>query len=179
MSLEIIMGPMYSGKTTCAISYIRRQSFIGNKVLAIKPLIDTRYSDDSKIISHDLSELPCLMWDSKNPLEYSSLFGHVDCIVIEEAQFFIGLKNFVKELLFDKKKKILLVGLDGDAEQNKFGEILDCIPFASSIQKLNSLCLVCRDGTLAPFTKKFSKIKEQIDVGSSDKYVAVCLKHLL
>jgi thymidine kinase len=53
MSLEIIMGPMFSGKTTHAISFIRRQKFIGSNVLAIKPQIDLRYSTTNVIISHD------------------------------------------------------------------------------------------------------------------------------
>jgi thymidine kinase len=178
MSLEIIMGPMFSGKTTHAISFIRRQRFIGSNVLAIKPQIDMRYSSDNVIISHDKDFVPCLVWDSSNSLEYSSIFDQVDYVVIEEAQFFRGLYSFVKQLLF-KNKNVLLVGLDGDSEQQKFGEILDCIPYATHIQKLNALCLGCKGSSLAPFTKKLTKQQEQIDVGSSDKYVAVCLKHLL
>ena len=179
MSLEIIMGPMFSGKTTHAISFIRRQKFIGSNVIAIKPQIDMRYSTSSVIISHDKDHVPCIVWDSLNPLEYSAVFEQVDCIVIEEAQFFKGLFSFVKELLLKHNKKILLVGLDGDAQQQRFGEVLDCIPYATHVQKLNALCLACKGTSLAPYTKKLTKQEEQIDVGSSDKYVSVCLKHLL
>jgi thymidine kinase len=102
-----------------------------------------------------------------------------DCIIIEEAQFFRGLQQFVWSCLRSNKTiHILLVGLDGDANQTPFGEISQCIPLASSIVKLNALCSQCKDGTEAPYTIKKSGSESQIDVGGSDKYEAVCLKHL-
>ena len=179
MSLEIIMGPMFSGKTTHAISFIRRQKFIGNSIIALKPMIDTRYSSDAKIISHNKEEVSCLLWDHEKPLEFTDEFLSVNSIIIEEAQFFKGLLDFIKIALLTYKKNILVVGLDGDAQQQKFGEILDCIPYASNIQKLNALCVKCKNGTWAHYTKKLISDSEQIDVGSSEKYMSVCLKHLL
>ena len=82
------------------------------------------------------------------------------------------------------RKNILVVGLDGCAQQKKFGEILDVIPLATSVTKLTALCSVCCDGTPAPFTKKVKlnwggeECSLQVDVGGAEKYVAVCLRHL-
>jgi thymidine kinase len=98
--------------------------------------------------------------------------------VIEEAQFFKGLYSFVQYVLKAYNRNILLVGLDGDASQQKFGELLECIPYATSVTKLCALCSECKDGTLAPFTKKIGNVEAQVDVGGNDKYVPVCLKHL-
>ena len=71
-----------------------------------------------------------------------------------------------------------MVGLDGCAQQKKFGEILDLIPICTSLTKLTALCSECRDGTPAPFTKKIDGDEQQIDVGGSEKYLAVCINHL-
>lgn len=180
MSLEIVLGPMFSGKSTYALSYIRRQKAIGKKVVVIKPNIDDRYSTQEVLITHNQERASCMLWvvtQSLNPA-IPEIRG-ADCIVVEEAQFFRGLVPFVRYALQAYKKDILVVGLDGDANQHNFGEILHCIPWATTVTKLNALCQVCRDGTLAPFTKKNrGETDEQVEVGGADKYEAVCLKHL-
>lgn len=180
MALEIVVGPMFSGKSSYALSYIRRQHAIGKHVLVIKPDIDNRYSSSEVLVTHDQDQTPCVMWDVAQPLNPSlHLILGSDCIVLEESQFFLGLKSFVIHTLKTHKMDILIVGLDADANQEPFGEVLDCIPWATKVRKLCAFCKYCRDGTLAPFTKKiFSRTNQQVEVGSSDKYVAVCLKHL-
>jgi len=180
MSLEIVVGPMFSGKTTYAISYIQRQQSINKCVVTIKPNIDNRYSNQSVLITHNKYAVPCLVWDVSISLYIPQEMLNADCIVIEEAQFFTGLIPIVKSLLFKHKKHILLVGLDGDANQAPFGEILHCIPFATKLLKLEAFCTVCKDGSPAHYSKKnpSDMIDEQIDVGGLDKYSAVCLKHL-
>lgn len=180
MSLEVVVGPMFSGKSSYALSYVRRQRAIGKQVLIIKPDIDKRYSDQDFMVTHDQDKAQCMMWNTKNPLcEFSVLLiESYDCFVLEEAQFFLHLHHFCYELL-SRKKNILVVGLDGCAQQKKFGEILDIIPLSTSITKLTALCSVCKDGTPAPYTKKLIEWGgEQVDVGGADKYIAVCLRHL-
>lgn len=175
MSLEIVIGPMFSGKTSYALSHIKRLKSIGKTVLVIKPEIDKRYSRENAIISHNNERVASFVWDITYPLTIST---EMEYIVIEEAQFFKGLLSCVRKLLLDKKS-ILLVGLDGDTRQNMFGEILHCIPYCSKITKLNALCSVCKDGTPAYYTRTISNemTDEQIDVGGSEKYISVCLKH--
>jgi thymidine kinase len=179
MSLDIVFGPMFSGKSSYAMSYIRRQRAIGKQVLVIKPDIDTRYSDQHVIVTHNGEQLPCKLWDSQLPLTPTADIENVDSVVIEEAQFFKELYSFVKWVLLAKRKNILLVGLDGDASQQTFGELLQCIPYATNVTKLHALCETCRDGTLAPFTKRRSENNDnQIDVGGVERYMPVCLKHM-
>ena len=68
MSLEIVLGPMFSGKTSYALSYVRKHRAIGRKVLVIKPSIDKRYSSENFVVSHNNEKISCLNWDIKNPL---------------------------------------------------------------------------------------------------------------
>jgi len=179
MSLEVVMGPMFSGKSSYALSYVRRQRAIGKKVLVIKPDIDNRYTDENYLVTHDKEKIPCMLWHTNRPLTHISDIDY-DCFVIEEAQFFNHLYQFCKELVIEKHKNILIVGLDGCSQQKRFGEILDVIPMATSVTKLTALCSECHDGTPAPFTKKLGGSEQnQVDVGGAEKYVAVCLRHLI
>jgi len=180
MSLEIVMGPMFSGKTTYAISYVQRQQSIAKRSVIIKPNIDNRYSTQSVIMTHNKQSHPCLIWDVSIGMYIVQEMLNADCVVIEEAQFFTGLTAVVKTLLFVHKKHLLVVGLNGDATQNVFGELLRCIPFATKITTLTAFCCVCNDGTVAQYSKKSGgdMVDDQVDVGGSDKYIAVCLKHL-
>jgi thymidine kinase len=180
MSLEIIIGPMFSGKSTYALSYIRRRQAIGKQVLVIKPNIDNRYSEDNLLITHDKETTPCILWPVNDCLDLSIKTQNYDYIVLEESQFLKGLAKFAVTMMLTYHKHVLIVGLDGDANQRPFGEILECIPWATSITKLNALCRICKNCTLAPFTRKITpdNTGEQIDVGGSDKYEAVCAKHL-
>ena len=179
MSLEIVIGPMFSGKSSYALSYIRRQRSIGKKVLVIKPDIDTRYTRENVLITHDKEQTNCILWHSGNQLEFTEDMAKSDCIVFEEAQFFEHFYKFINYLIRGQTKHVLIVALDGDYKQEPFGEVLQCIPLATKVTKLCSLCKYCRDGTLAPFTKRTDySTTDQIVVGGPDRYESVCLKHL-
>lgn len=179
MSLEVVIGPMFSGKSSYALSYVRRQRAIGKTVLVIKPNIDNRYSNEDLLITHDKEHVPCMTWPVENDLANFQAIKHFECIVFEEAQFFKGLINLIKDLLH-LKKNVLVVGLDGDSNQKPFGEVFECIPWATTVTKLNALCCKCKNGTVAPYTRRITADNTaQIDVGGSDKYESVCLKHLI
>ena len=179
MSLEIVLGPMFSGKSSYALSYIRKQKAIQRNVLAVKPRIDNRYSED-EIVTHNQEKVPCVVWDSNVDIAPNRFMLQADCIVIEEAQFFTGLPTFCAYML-GLGKHLVLVGLDGDAHRKPFREILDCIPYANKVTKLSALCRRCRDGTEAPYTRYKENANQngsQVDVGGDEKYEAVCLRHL-
>jgi thymidine kinase len=179
MSLEIVLGPMFSGKSSYALAYIRRQKAVERNVLAVKPSIDKRYSQAEEIVTHNQDRVPCVVWDCSVPLSPNRFMMQADCIVVEEAQFFKGLPTFCESML-GIGKTLVLVGLDGDAHRNPFREILDCIPWANKVTKLTALCRCCKDGTEAPYThykESTTSTGSQVDVGGAEKYEAVCLRH--
>lgn len=179
MSLEIVIGPMFSGKSSYALSYIRKQKAIQRNVLAVKPRIDNRYSED-EIVTHNQEKVPCVVWDSNVDIAPNRFMLQADYIVIEEAQFFTGLPSFC-EYMMGLGKHLVLVGLDGDAHRKPFREILDCIPYANKVTKLSALCRYCKDGTEAPYSRYKENANQngsQVDVGGAEKYEAVCLRHL-
>ena len=178
MSLEIVMGPMFSGKSSYVLSYVRKHQATGMKVLVMKPDIDNRFSNKPEIVTHNDDRISCVTWDVSKELYLSSQLCCHNYIVFEEAQFFKGLAQTVYSLLKTANRHILIVGLDGDANQKPFGDIFQCIPYATSVTKLSAMCLKCKDGTPAHYTVRKEAFDSQVDVGGSDKYLAVCLKHL-
>ena len=184
-TLEIILGPMFSGKSSELIRRIRICKSINREIMVIKPKIDDRYISD-KICSHDSISEDCLvledlqeLFDNKNFLEK---LLKATIIFIEEGQFFKSLVNNVLEILEKYQKDVVIAGLDGDSNRKSFGELLQLIPYANNVTKLNSMCKVCNNGTLAPFTFRRNSsvnIDNQILVGGSELYLPTCRKHYL
>lgn len=177
--LKLIIGPMFSGKSSELIKYIRRYNTINKNILIITHESDTRYETNA-ICTHDKIKIDCIAMDKLKPIWDLPNYLTTDIIFIEEAQFFDDLFDFVTKSIDDDKKSIIIAGLDGDFKRKKFGQILDLIPHADEVVKINALCRICNDGTVAPFTVRLDKkTKKQIKVGSDDMYEAVCRKHYL
>jgi len=172
--LHVIIGPMFSGKTTELINIANRYSSISN-VLIINHTLDDRYSTND-LVSHSQIKIPCSY--TNNLLSILPDTDNFDIICINEAQFFENLYNFCNIILKKNNKKIYVSGLDGDYNQQKFGEIIDIIPLSNTVQKLNSLCKICNNGTLAHFTKRLNQYTEQVHIGSDKDYIPVCRTHL-
>jgi thymidine kinase len=191
--LELIIGPMFSGKTSRLVEIYNQCKFCNISVVAINHSIDNRYDDydDDDIIStHDKIKIPCIkteklfdvLTNEPNFLEkqnkiihrkkYKLQIANSKVILINEGQFFPDLFEFVNELLKDNKQ-IYICGLDGDFERKKFGQIIDLIPLCDKVEKLTSLCSICKNGKKGIFSMRLSNEKEQTIVGS-ENYIPVC-----
>ena len=176
MSLSIIMGNMFSGKTSELIRRLKRLKVLGKEIIVVNSAKDTR-SPDEVLKTHDNVKFSCHKVHDLFSLLDREAFENADIVAIDEAQFFPRLKKFVEHCLY-QKKQIILTGLDADSFQRKFGELIDCIPLAYEVVKLSALCMVCKDGTCGPFTKRIVPDKQLELIGGSDMYVAVCRNHL-
>jgi len=174
--LQIIMGPMFSGKSTEFIRIIREYKFIEKKILVVKHSLDNnRYNQ--KICTHDKQIEECISITNIDDLNKLKEYKEAEIIFIEEAQFFKNLYNFISIGLYKHKKSFIIAGLDGDFKMEPFGDILKLIPLANKVTKLNALCKFCKNGTEAPFTKRLVRNNEQQLVGGEDAYAAVCRHH--
>jgi thymidine kinase len=172
--LELIIGNMFSGKSTELIRRIHREKSINKKIVVINYIADNRYSTNS-ISTHDLVKINCIKVGNLLELP-DGIIQDYDSIFIDEGQFFTDLFPFVMKYVNDKH--IVVSGLDGDFNQKPFGDILKLIPVCDTVDKLCAYCKVCNDGTFAPFSKRICSTTNQIDIGSSDKYIPVCRQHL-
>lgn len=180
--LEIIAGPMYSGKTSKILDIYNQCKFCNIEVMVINHSLDVRY-DNQMLSTHDKNMIPCYQLDklsilfkvpllNDNYINARTAYFNSKVILINEAQFFPDLEENVK-LMMKNKKQVYVAGLDGDFEQKKFGQILDLIPLCDKFTKFTSLCAICKNGTPAIFSKRLSKEKEQMVIGSNN-YLPVC-----
>jgi len=166
--LEIILGPMFAGKTTKLIEKYRECIFLSEKVCVINYEEDKRY-DDVKLSSHNLVKI-----ESLNLKKLSDILDmDAEVFLINEAQFFEDLYTVVFKLVEEMGKKVYIYGLDGDYKREKFGKILDLIPLSNKVEKLTALCNLCRNGTKAYFTKRVTNDTSQKLIGSNN-HIAVC-----
>lgn len=178
MSLQLVLGPMFSGKSSYLLSTIRKYKEIRWSVFIITSSFDKRYTDDIKIVNHNREYTNAdIAVKNLKDVSNNNLYLDAKVIIIEEGQFFEGLIDFVLEAIEKYDKHVIVAGLDGDASRKPFGELLNLIPYCDQIIKLKAFCKKCNNGTEALFTSKKSTITSVIDVGSSDKYEALCRKH--
>ena len=173
MSIHLIIGCMFSGKTTALINAAKMNKLLNKKVLMINYNLDNRYSSSNKMITHDLISVDCIAAE-KNLLK-CAVDSEVDVICINEGQFFENLVVFCTAMC-NIGKEIYVCGLDGDYLKRPFGEILNLIPHCDTVVKMYALCMKCKNGTKACFTKKISNSNSLIEIGSYDIYMPVCRK---
>ena len=186
--LELILGPMFSSKTSTILEIYKKCKFCNISVSIINHAIDKRYHD-TMVSTHDKNMAPCIqanqlgdVWnnitfietnDQKDRDEHMALRSS-DVILINEGQFFSDLYDVVIDMI-NQNKKVYVCGLDGDFERKKFGSVLDLIPLCDKVSKLTSLCSLCKDGTPGIFSMRLTKEREQTIVGS-ENYIPVCRK---
>lgn len=177
-TLELITGCMFSGKSTLLLNKMRQHKLLDNKVMAINHNIDNRYSENA-IVSHDKDSFSALCVDSLMPLIQSQEYMEAVVICVEEGQFFCDLYEFVFHAVENDNKYVIVSALDGDYNRKPFWNVLKLIPLADTVEKRNALCIECKDGTLASFSKQIveNRKNERICVGSQEKYIPVCRHH--
>ncbi|BFZ03617.1 hypothetical protein BsWGS_06656 [Bradybaena similaris] len=166
--IQIIFGPMFSGKTTELMRRLKRYQIANYRCLVIKYAKDIRY-DFTGIATHDKQVLPAVSCEILADLQSEALQHHV--IGIDEGQFFPDIVSFC-ETLANQGKVVIVAALDGTFQKKGFGDILNLVPLAEHVMKLTAVCLKCNKE--ASFTKRKGSETEVEVIGGSDKYIAVC-----
>lgn len=170
--LELILGPMFSGKTTQIIQHYKKYSYIGKKVVVINYADDQRYHD-SLLSTHDKIMIPCILSKNLTDIYSDPEIQSAEVVLINEGQFFPDIYEIVLDMVETQKKTVYICGLDGDFQRNRFGKLLHLVPYCDKIQKLHALCSQCRDGTPGIFSHRITGELSQIVIGS-DNYRPLC-----
>jgi len=179
MSLELILGPMFSGKSSAILSRIKRAQVLGWPTLVLTNSMDNRYSNSSEIVTHNLQRIAAVSLSKLVETFSTDRYVEAKLIVVEEAQFFPDLKDFILQAVDIDAKTVVVVGLDGDSERRPFGQIGEILPLADSVEKLTALCTRCRNWTPAIFSYRKTDEDTQIAVGNDSMYEPLCRKHYL
>ena len=179
--IEVICGCMFAGKTEELIKRIKVLEYAKKKVVAIKPTMDNRYSENM-IASHAGNLCKCICVEVNDLSTIESLINDktIDAVVIEEIQFFDYKIVDICERLANSKKRVIVAGLDTDFKGEPFEVTAALLAKAEFIYKLSAVCNICG----APATKTQRLINGQpakkddpvILVGASECYEARCRK---
>lgn len=169
--VELICGPMFSGKTEELIRRLRRAEIARQRVAIFKPKTDNRY-EANHIVSHTQMKLEShIVEDPREILEHSY---DAHAIGIDEAQFFDERIIPICRKMANGGKRVIVAGLDRDYLCEPFGSMPHLLIEAEYVTKLLAICVQC--GNPANFSQRISKDKGQVVVGEKDKYEARCRK---
>lgn len=180
-SLDIQLGPMFSGKSISALRNLVLYHDVGFKCLFINSYLDVRETTSSNehITTHHsggiqlpigIDQLKVKRLEDVNVHEY-------DVIHVDEGQFFDDIEQ-VREWVDVQGKRVSISALDGDSNREVFnGGVMKLIPFADSVVKKRSYCRICLESKKlvhAPFTHRLSDGVGVILPGGADMYIPLC-----
>ncbi len=169
--IEVICGPMFSGKTEELIRRLVRAKIAKQDVRIFKPAIDNRYSEED-IVSHNGRIIKSIALS--HPEEILEHLDEADVIGIDEAHFFsFSLVNIVKKLA-DDERRVVVAGLDKDYLARPFETVSALMVEAEYVTKLLAICVQCGDP--ANYSQRLSMEEDRVVVGEADKYEARCRK---
>jgi thymidine kinase len=166
--IEVICGPMFSGKTEELIRRLKRAQIARQKVEIFKPMIDTRYHDDH-VVSHDANSIPSTAVESSSNIEL--LASDTRVVGIDEAQFFDDGIVEVCNKLANQGIRVIVAGLDLDYTGKPFGPMPNLLAMAEYVSKLHAICT--HTGQLAHFSYRISDNDKRIMLGELDNYEPV------
>ena len=168
--IEVICGPMFSGKSEELIRRLRRAEIARQRVQIFKPAIDERYSSDH-IVSHNDARIRSVGVSNASEVE-AKLDLRTEVIGIDEAQFLgEAMVEFVVRLA-DMGKRVIIAGLDTDYLGRPFHPMPELLAVADEITKTLAICMQC--GNPAKHTQRLIASEDLIVVGAAGMYEARC-----
>jgi thymidine kinase len=168
--IEVVCGPMFSGKSEELIRRLRRAEIARQRVQIFKPRIDERYSADH-IVSH--SELKIRSEAVKDAAEMMARVDlRTEIIGIDEAQFLGPEIVDAVVRLADMSKRVIIAGLDTDYLGRPFHPMPELLAVADEITKTLAICMQC--GNPAKHTQRLISSEELVVVGATGMYEARC-----
>ena len=174
--IEVITGPMFSGKSEELIRRLKRARITRQRVVCFKPDIDLRYHKTA-IASHSAqTHDACVVANVERLRE--ALFAQIDeveVVGIDEAQFFDESLLALSLELMHLGKRVLIAGLDTTFAGEPFRPMPDLMAVADEVVKLSAVCMVC--GAPAIHTQRLGGSQELVVVGAAGMYEARCRTH--
>lgn len=168
--IEIVCGPMFSGKSEELIRRLRRAKIARKRVQVFKPSLDDRYALD-EIVSHGDQRMKSEVV-SAAPEILAKLDWRTQVIGIDEANFFGAELVDVACRLADSSKQVIIAGLDTDYLGRPFTPMPELLCIAESITKTLAICMRC--GNPAKHTQRLVESDDLIVVGAAGMYEARC-----
>lgn len=167
--IEVIIGPMFSGKSTRLIEIIRKYTYKAKKTIMIKFHADKRYSNKSEVVTHDLVKYDSI--ECQNLLNSFDILKNYDVIGIDEGQFFPDLVETCEKLSL-LKKIVIVAALNGDFRREPFQVVSRLLSKADKIKLMKAYCFNCHKD--AKFSLRIVQSNETVLIGAGEAYKPAC-----
>lgn len=173
--IEVVCGPMFSGKTEELIRRVKRAQIARQKVQIFKPAIDDRYHA-TDVVSHSSQAVEATpVKDSLDILQ--KVYDSTRVVAIDEVQFFDATIIKVVQKLARRGIRVICAGLDQDSNGEPFGPMPQLLCIADDVRKIQAICTVCGCPATKSYRKPSTRNQDQVLVGESDMYEARCRAH--
>jgi thymidine kinase len=177
--IEVITGPMFSGKSEELIRRLKRARIARQRVACYKPDIDLRYHRTA-IASHSSQTHEAAVVTPTSDRLREDLFAtgkvdEVDVIGLDEVQFFDAAIVPLALELVHLGKRVILAGLDTTFANEPFGPVPALMALADEVTKLSAVCMTC--GAPAIHTQRLGQSQKLVVVGAAGLYEARCRAH--
>lgn len=168
--IEVICGPMFSGKSEELIRRLRRVQIAGQRVQIFKPILDNRY-DETQIVSHSDQKISAIVVATSDELK-ARVDERTNVVGIDEVQFFDAGVVDVCQSLANMGKRVIVAGLDQDYLGRPFEPVPQLMAVAEYVTKILAVCMKC--GAPASMSQRLIKSEDRIAVGAKGMYEARC-----
>jgi thymidine kinase len=168
--IEVIAGPMFSGKSEELIRLLKRAMIARQRIQVFKPRLDNRYSEGD-VVSHSQMRVPCELVERSDEIR-PRLDPRTEVVGIDEAQFFDEGLTAVCGHLANLGKRVIAAGLDMDYRGIPFGPMPELLAVAEKVHKIHAICTSC--GSPAAYTQRLVESDELVVVGATGAYEARC-----
>lgn len=175
-AIEVVCGPMFSGKTEELIRRAKRAQIARQKIQIFKPKIDNRYHETDVVSHSSLAIEAVVVNDSLDILR--KLLDSTRVVAIDEVQFLDEMIIKVVSKLARRGIRVICAGLDQDYQGQPFGPMPALLAIADKVDKVQAVCTVCGSPATKTYRKPRLEKKQQIVVGEADLYEARCRGHV-
>ncbi|MBY0515797.1 MAG: thymidine kinase [Bacteriovoracaceae bacterium] len=172
-SVEVVCGPMFSGKTEELIRRVKRAQIAKQRVQIFKPAMDVRYAEE-EVVSHSSLAIKAEPVDGAVDI-LIRLKDSTRVVAIDEIQFFDEAIVTVVTKLAARGCRVICAGLDLDYRAQPFGPMPQLLAIADEVTKIHAICTVC--GAPAVRSQRLTKSKDKILLGETEAYEARCRGH--
>jgi len=168
--IEVICGPMFSGKSEEMIRRVRRAEIARQRIQLFKPSLDDRYGN-THIVSHSQQRLPSTAVSNCSQI-FDLVEDKTEVVGIDEVQFFDSGIVDVCDRLANLGKRVIVAGLDQDYRGKPFEPVPRLMAIAEYVTKQLAICVRC--GNPAGHTQRLIDSRDKIVVGAQGTYEARC-----
>jgi thymidine kinase len=173
--LDLILGPMFGGKSTELARRYRRKEISGANVLMVNSGFDTRASQGGNVSrTHDGKGITSIGIKSFKELDARKEARGATELFVDEGQFITDPEHLLT--LLDRGVNVTVSSLDSNSDKVPFSGILGLVPHATTVQKLNAVCEYCGSDDAIYSLLRSGKSNGKVQIGGKETYIVCCRK---